>query len=650
MMDFIIYDVKAAVILAVFYMFYRLLLSKETFHRLNRVMLLCTAVGSLLLPLFHITIHRTVEVEASPLNMQISEGVLPMIEQTVVTTPWWQILLSTLFILGALAVLIQILISVYKVLRIISGGERRQLEDGTWLVITEKDVSPFSWMHTIVLSRKDYEDDHAAIISHEQAHIRLCHSWDLLLVDLVSLLQWFNPAIWMLRADLCAVHEYEADAQVLDEGYNVKQYQYLLVKKAVGMSGYSVANSFNHRELKSRITMMCRKKSSRSRVLRVLYFLPLIGVCLAVNARTQVNYVEKQTSPSDKVTNVSQILQESREISSPIDTLKKEKTRVEVIVRDTLTEKPAGVYSYDKDDGKVKIRILHDGSAKVVDPLIIVDGERVEDINDIDPNIINSFQVLKDEDAVKLYGDEGKNGVIIIETKSKKEVVLGTPPTDEEMKKVPAIRIRSINGEADSILVIIDGVQKTVKDINELDPLTISSFRVLRDKEAITIYGDEAKHGVIIVTTKKSEGKPQSSTSLKDISDSMRDYLAELQKQQSTFMNPEEVLSMMEKMNKTVAHVEREIRIPTYYDADGNQVDSWKKVRKCVFRNLISNNETEVEITNIVYNDEPISEADISKIEESPTTFHVKNDGTLCVYSLKYMVDKGMIKNFPNLS
>lgn len=562
MMDFIIYDVKAAVILAVFYMFYRLLLSKETFHRLNRVMLLCTALGSLLLPLFHITIHRTVEVEASPLNMQITEGVLPMIEQTVVTTPWWQILLSTLFIIGALTVLIKILISVYTVLRIISGGERRPLEDGTWLVITEKDVSPFSWMHTIVLSRKDYEDDHAAIISHEQAHIRLCHSWDLLLVDLVSLLQWFNPAIWMLRADLCAVHEYEADAQVLDEGYNVKQYQYLLVKKAVGMSGYSVANSFNHRELKSRITMMCRKKSNRGRVLRALYLLPLVGACLALNARTQVDYVEKLASPSDKVTNVSQILQESEEISTPSDTLKKEKSRITVVLRDTLTEVPAGVYPNDNDDGKVKIRIVSDGSVKVVDPLVIVDGVRVEDINDIDPILIKSFQVLKDEDAIKLYGDEGKNGVII-------------------------------------------------------------------------------------VTTKKSEENTQDSIKPYVMSDSLRDYLEEIQKRRIPELIKENLLSAMEQMKKTQAQLkEIKINAPTYYDAEGNVVDDIKQVQKCVFTDLLSGKKTEVVVKKYMINDEPVTEKEINNFNELASTFHVEKDGTLCVYTLQYLVDKGMFNGF----
>ena len=100
MMDFIIYDAKAAVILAVFYMFYRLLLSKETFHRLNRVVLLITAVGSLLLPLWQITFHRIVEVEAQP-TFQVSEVTLPIVPSELPTTPWWQTALITLFIIGA---------------------------------------------------------------------------------------------------------------------------------------------------------------------------------------------------------------------------------------------------------------------------------------------------------------------------------------------------------------------------------------------------------------------------------------------------------------------------------------------------------------------------------------------------------------------
>ena len=569
MMDFIIYDVKAAVVLAVFYMFYRLLLSKETFHRLNRMVLLFTAVGSLLLPLFQITIHKTVEVEPSVLTVQVPEGILPVIEEAITTTPWWQILLSILFIVGVLGVVVQTLLSIIRVMRIISKGESRVLSDGTKLVITDGEISPFSWMNTIVLSRKDYEDDHSAIVSHEQAHIRLRHSWDLLVVDLISALQWFNPAIWMLRSDLRAVHEFEADDQVLREGYNVKQYQYLLVKKAVGMSGYSVANSFNHRELKSRITMMYRKKSSRSRALKVLYLLPLIGVCLAANARTQVNYVEKQVSPSDKVT---ELVADDQTIES------------ESVVEEVTTAPEVSV---------------------------------------VPPRSVSSK-----EDTVR--------------------VVLGTPATEEEMKKGPVIRIMNTDGviSQDSVLVFINGVRKTNKDIDELDPLTISSFKVLRDKDAITIYGDEGRNGVIIITTKKRDGEPQSSTNINDKLDSLYRYIADRQKQLNLESNLEEIISYMDELKKSSISVERTVRIPEYYDADGNKVDSWKKVRKCVFKDLFTNKETEVAVTNIVYNDEPISETDINKYEEVSSTFHVKEDGTLCVYTLQYLVDKGMFKGF----
>ena len=561
MMDFIIYDAKAAVVLAVFYMFYRLLLSKETFHRLNRVVLLTTAVGSLLLPLWQITLHRTVEVDAQP-ALQVSEITQPIVQAALPTTPWWHTALTTLFIIGAIAVLLQTLFSVYRVVKIVSSGEQKLLSDGIKLVVIQEEVSPFSWMRTIVLSQSDYETDHAAILSHERAHIRLHHSWDLLLVDLVSSLQWFNPAIWMLRADLCAVHEYEADAQVLNEGYNAKQYQYLLVKKAVGMSGYSVANSFNHRELKSRITMMCRKKSSRGRVLRALYLLPLVGACLALNARTQVDYVEKLASSSDKVTMNSPILQESEEISSPIDTLKKEKNKIAVVVTDTLTEVPAGVYANDNDDGKVKIKIVHDGSVKVVDPLVIVDGVRVEDINDIDPILIKSFQVLKDEDAIKLYGDEGKNGVII-------------------------------------------------------------------------------------VTTKKSEENTQDSIKPYVMSDSLRDYLEEIQKRRIPELIKEDLLSAMEQMKKTQAQLkETKIIVPSYYDAEGHAVEDAKHVRKCVLTDLLTGEKTEVVVKKYVINDEPVTEEDINNFNELASTFNVKEDGTLCVYTLQYLVDKGMFKGF----
>ena len=288
MQDFLIYDAKVAVLIVVFYMFYRLMLSRETFHRVNRVVLLLTAVASFVLPLCVITMHKTVTLEAVP---TVSVGELQM-EIAEEEPEVWQIVLPIIFIIGVVATLGHTLASILKVMLLIRRSERHPQPDGTILCVTgNAALAPFSWMHYIVMNRSDYEERDAAILTHERGHIRLRHSWDLLLVDLLTALQWFNPAMWMLRQDLRAIHEYEADGEVLSQGINARQYQYLLITKAASIGGYSIANGINHSTLKNRITMMLHKKSNRSSLLKLLVLIPIVGIALALNARTVTEYV-----------------------------------------------------------------------------------------------------------------------------------------------------------------------------------------------------------------------------------------------------------------------------------------------------------------------------------------------------------------------
>ena len=289
MMDFLLYDVKVALALLVFYLFYRFLLKKETFHRFNRVVLVGTAVLSFLLPLCIITIHKP--IEAAPVVPEPTivatelpaQELVPLLEPAV---PWWPTALTLLFWAGVAFVLAKVTLSILSIVRIIRQGRLVREEDGCKIIVTERDIDPFSWMKYIVLSGKDWEAPHESILAHEKAHIGLGHSLEVLLVDVLSALQWFNPAIWMLRADLQELHEYEADDAVLRAGTNIKEYQYLLIRKAVSKSGYSVANSFNHSILKNRITMMSKSKSPLSRGLRVLYLIPLTCIGLGMQART----------------------------------------------------------------------------------------------------------------------------------------------------------------------------------------------------------------------------------------------------------------------------------------------------------------------------------------------------------------------------
>ena len=298
MTDFLLYDAKVAAALLVFYLFYRFLLKKETFHRFNRIVLVGTAVLSFLLPLCIITIHKPIELAAvaetpAPVMQDLpSENLIPAIETSA---PWWPTALAILFWAGCAFVLLRGVVSILSIARIVRSGEIVMEEDGCKVIVTERNIDPFSWMKYIVLSREDWEGEHAPILAHEKAHIGLGHSVEVLLVDVLSALQWFNPAIWMLRSDLQELHEYEADDAVLRAGTNLREYQYLLIRKAVSKSGYSVANSLNHSILKNRITMMSKSRSPLSRGLRVLWLLPLVCLAIGLQARTVYVPVDKDS-------------------------------------------------------------------------------------------------------------------------------------------------------------------------------------------------------------------------------------------------------------------------------------------------------------------------------------------------------------------
>ena len=288
MITFLTYQLKVAVIMAVFYIFYRLFLIKDSWHRLNRIVLLSTAMLSFLLPVCIITIQTTEVVPMAVAQLLQSNTNAPV--QTT-TTLWWHIALMSVYAAGVIFVLIKVLASVLRVRNIIRSASKEVMADGTEVYIMPGNAASFSWMGHIVISEADWKNNETAIINHEKAHVALRHSIDVLITDLIAAAQWFNPAIWMLRIDLRAVHEYEADDTVLRAGTDLRSYQYLLISKAAAMNGYTIANNFNHSILKNRIFMMEKETSTRRSLLRALYLLPLVCICLATNAKTKVNYV-----------------------------------------------------------------------------------------------------------------------------------------------------------------------------------------------------------------------------------------------------------------------------------------------------------------------------------------------------------------------
>ena len=287
---FLVYILKSSVCLALFYLFYRLLLSKETFHRFNRLALLGVLVLSCAVPFVEVTVQEPSELAQPFLSLEEMVVMEPVValDEMPMYFPWKELMLLV-YVGGILFFLVRHLWSLGRMVRLLRTSRREKLEGGIVLFVHKEKVAPFSWMKMIAVSEEDLKENGKAILTHERAHIHHRHSWDLLLAEVCIFFQWFNPAAWLLKQELQTIHEYEADEWVIENGIDAKTYQLLIIKKAVGARLYSIANSFNHSSLKKRITMMIKKKSNPWARLKYLYVLPLAAVTVAAFARPEVS-------------------------------------------------------------------------------------------------------------------------------------------------------------------------------------------------------------------------------------------------------------------------------------------------------------------------------------------------------------------------
>ena len=278
----LIYQIKVGLCLIAFYLLWKLLLSRETFHRFNRVALLVVMALALVLPWIKLSLYSPAPV---------TQGMV-MLEELIITpsgaaqphqsAQTWNVIniATVLYFVGAAIVLLWLLHSQWSLYRLMKKGRTEALPGGITLHVLPGNQAPFSYFKHIVINEQDYRDNPQEILTHELAHIGLRHSWDVMFTELVKLLQWWNPAAWLLCRELRQVHEYEADMAVLKQGVDVKQYQLLLIRKSVGDKLFSMANNFNYQSLKKRIRMMTMNKSSRWNTLRALAVVPVIALAL----------------------------------------------------------------------------------------------------------------------------------------------------------------------------------------------------------------------------------------------------------------------------------------------------------------------------------------------------------------------------------
>lgn len=426
MKEFFIYEGKVALLLVAFYLLFKVLLSRETFHRLNRIILLGTSLLAFVLPFCVITYTREVSAaEASRMQTSISIEAMPpeLLLDGPTIWPW----LMLVWGLGALAVLFKNIWSMLSIARLLRSSNSMSGSRRAKIHILDKELTPFSWMGHIVLSRKDFEENGSVIITHERAHIRLAHSIDNLLMLPVLLLQWFNPAVWLLMRDLREIHEFEADESVLASGVNAKEYQLLLIKKAVGKRYYSIANSLNHSKLKNRISMMLSKKSSVASRCKALSLLLVVGISLAATAQ------------------VNSVLRVNEVVSS--DDNGKEKSEKEGLT----------------------LFMNADGSFLVKGTILTLDGLKM---NKADAVTIVIDENVKQEDVAKVKEFLREHNVM--------KINLIKAETNKEITSLSVNELTSPN-------IMIDGVVSDENALKNLNPETIDEVKVDKDKNSIII-------------------------------------------------------------------------------------------------------------------------------------------------------------------
>ena len=449
-----LYLLKTSLSLAAFYLFYKLLCSRDTWHRQNRLLLLVILALSAVIPFLYIDLG-SVASEASVIIEELSGTFVAdaaELEAEAATAPrptWWQqipwcTLLTAIYLVGLVVCFAHFLMSLLAIGQLILKSKRSSMADGTVLVTHTKSYGPFSWMRYIIVSERDLSDNFDMILAHERAHIRLHHSWDLLFAQLFAIAQWFNPAAWLLKRELEAIHEYEADSDTLRQGFDAHQYQLRLFEAVIGTKFNTVTNNFNNCSTKKRIIMMMKRQSSPWTRMKALFVLPVAFAAVSIFSCT---------SPKEKKAEANQ------ESAAIIETNGKGDPLLVLVL-------PDGTEMYKIGEGNWVDEYNKDSKSYLAQ----------FNLTEMD---IEAIKVLKEDEAQAAYGKRAANGAIKFYLKgtTDKEIIdamwqhaksTGNDEVMFQLIKRPTDAAKSENTELGDIQVVSYASQPKAKEQGEI--------------------------------------------------------------------------------------------------------------------------------------------------------------------------------------
>ena len=482
-----IYVIKAAITLALLYSCFFVFLSKETFHRFNRCMLVGIMLVSLVMPMFHFTTSHPTALNEEVYIVQnyIEQDYTPIVVAPQAPRITWIQVLTWIYLIGVAVMLILTIVQAIELTRFLRCGVRHTDSRGNTVILHNGEVPPFSIFRYIVMSVKDYETSRQYILTHEQEHIRLAHTYDLLLLQGMKILQWFNPFIWFLSRDLKAVHEYEADQAVINQGIDAKSYQQLLVMKVVGNRLQPFTNNLNHGSLKKRIVMMYQKPSNRWLMLKALCAIPVA----ALTINTFATPIE-----TDPVEDMVKTLE-----TTNVPTINEVKENVLTAVERVDTT-PFAIHPVRDQFDRI-IGFSHEGEPAAGDfactaEYVFINGRQATEAEVRNYKTLlagSTFEMVKTANGTAKYDYKDKHGIIVIHTQE-----ASTAQDDDN----PLILINGHEVKIPANIKTIDNASiAKLLNLNEDD---IESITVLKDGAATAIYGDKGKNGVIEIKLKEA--------------------------------------------------------------------------------------------------------------------------------------------------
>jgi hypothetical protein len=413
----------------------------------------------------------------------------------------WPAIALVIYLTGATVTSVVSAISFIRMSMLLmnKNSRREAVGNGVTVIIHKIEVSPFSWMRYIAINEKDYNENAREILSHEMAHIKCLHSADIIIAEIMRIVHWFNPAAWLLKQEIRNIHEFQADEQVINSGIDAKQYQLLLIKKAVGDRLYTMANSFNHSKLKNRITMITKKKSNRMASLKAMFVLPLTLLAVVVFATEKVNTAMIPISEV-KVTDFIQNETTKKISKSVMIVLSGDKAssvngdKVATVNGDKVPFAKGDIVAFAKGDKadstkKVKVRmVLNDkDSSKMVYSIASKDSLKSSVI------VIDNNKIIKAENKNEIILVTGEMSVVRVTSADDKKLVTG---------EKSVVRVTSADDQKP--LIVVNGeIKKPAFDISNYSPESIQSISVLKGEKALLKYGDKGNNGVIEITLKE---------------------------------------------------------------------------------------------------------------------------------------------------